>query len=491
MDNNIIKPAISVLMINRNRDQYLSQAIESVINQTEQNWELIIVDDASSDGSVAIINRWQSDGRIKVKLLNNRQGIGRARRLAVSLAQAPLIGILDSDDVLENNALAVMIEAHQNNPHSLIYSQFLVCGSDLSPIKLGSNGPIPPGSSNLRQNRISHLATFKKNSYEQTTGYNPRLNLAEDKDIFYKLEEIGGTLFIDQVLYRYRTHSASVSNHGWQKILKANLYHLLVRLAAIFRRSKLRLKRIIRPRLIINFTKRLLDKYYFPYLISGAKKKLADLEKTAHTEAEFWQLANSFRFGLPLRGLNLNIRPAQIASEILTLMTRVKELAPQVILEIGTATGGTLYLWTKIAPASSTIISLDLPEGPFGGGYLSARQKIMESFPRLNQTLHLVKSDSHAPSTKETIIKLLAGRPVDFLFIDGDHSYQGVKSDWQDYSPLVRAGGLVALHDIATNPQEPNSRVDRFWAELKKDHHYQEIIADPNQGWAGIGIIKL
>jgi len=437
------------------------------------------------------VHRFLPDERIKIISYHQKQGIGKSRREAVKLAQGEVIGILDSDDALEEGALDIMIQAHQNNHHALIYSQLLICDSNLNPVKPGSNGPIPQGSDNLCSNLISHFATFKKSAYLKTAGYNPRLNLAEDKDIFYKLEEVGKTLFIDQVLYRYRIHQDAVSSYNWQKRFKAHIYHLIVRSQTILRRGRKIMPTVLTSRKLINLTKRVLDKLYFPFLISGAKQKLTQLEKTACTNQDFWQIAHQFSYGLPLRGLNLNIRPAQISQEILDLMAAVKNLNPLTILEIGTATGGTLYLWTKIAPVNATIISLDMPEGPFGGGYLSARQKLMESFPKTNQNLHLIKADSHAADTKEKIIKLLAGRKLDFLFIDGDHSYLGVKADWEDYSPLVRAGGLIALHDIVHNSSEPDSQVDKLWEELKKDFNCQTLVSDKNQGWAGIGIIKL
>ena len=81
------------------------------------------------------------------------------------------------------------------------------------------------------------------------------------------------------------------------------------------------------------------------------------------------------------------------------------------------------------------------------------------------------------------------GQPLDYLFIDGDHSYQGVKSDFRMYSPLVRKGGIVAIHDVAEHPTALGSEVSRFWDEIKAQCRHAEIIESKSQGWAGIGVL--
>src|SRR5580692_6299979 len=137
--------------------------------------------------------------------------------------------------------------------------------------------------------------------------------------------------------------------------------------------------------------------------------------------------------------------------ELADLLRDVRRLNPQRVLEIGTSMGGTLYLWTRLARPDATIISIDLPGGNSGGGYSSLRTPVYQRFARPEQNLHLLRADSHQKTAFEEVKRIFGDEKIDLLFIDGDHSYAGVKQDWEMYSPLVRDGGLVVFHDVASN----------------------------------------
>ena len=180
--------------------------------------------------------------------------------------------------------------------------------------------------------------------------------------------------------------------------------------------------------------------------------------------------------------------PIQVEDEIVKLVDDVRKLEPKRVVEIGTSMGGTLYLWTRLAQADATIISADLPGGKFGGGYSPLRTPLYQSFARAQQKLHLLRVDSHEKATLEQVKQLLGGEPIDFLFIDGDHTYEGVKQDWEMYSPLVRPGGLVAFHDIAMNYDD--TQVKRFWDELTPLVRHREYAYHP-KGFYGIGVVEI
>ena len=82
---------------------------------------------------------------------------------------------------------------------------------------------------------------------------------------------------------------------------------------------------------------------------------------------------------------------------------------------------------------------------------------------------------------------IIGNNELDFLFIDGDHSYEGVKQDYELYSPLVKKGGIIAFHDICEHPIRCD--VDKYWNEIKVGKNYKELVENYNQGWGGIGVI--
>ena len=100
-----------------------------------------------------------------------------------------------------------------------------------------------------------------------------------------------------------------------------------------------------------------------------------------------------------------------------------------------------------------------------------------------------MRRDSHDPRTLEEVRRILGDEKVDFLFIDGDHTYEGVKRDFEMYSPLVKEGGIVAFHDICPHPPETKCEVSKFWNEVKQKYRHVEIVEDWNQKWAGIGVL--
>ena len=183
------------------------------------------------------------------------------------------------------------------------------------------------------------------------------------------------------------------------------------------------------------------------------------------------------------------VRPAQVRRELDRLAAVIAADRPRVVLEIGTHHGGTLLLWCLLAADDAMIMSVDLPDGPFGGGYPVWREALYHRFPRPHQKLRLCRGDSHAPGMCAEVVQALGHRPIDLLFLDGDHTAGGVEQDWTAYAPLVRDGGLIVFHDIADHGPDSPCQVRPLWRALTSRYATREIIADPRQGWAGIGLL--
>ena len=185
-----------------------------------------------------------------------------------------------------------------------------------------------------------------------------------------------------------------------------------------------------------------------------------------------------------------NIRAYQIPSEVKALLKEVKKNGASIILDIGTFDGGTLYLWTRFLEGQK-IITIDLPFP-----YPSAKTKLFRFFDP-NKELHFLRGSSFSNEMINKVANILKGNKIDFLFIDGDHSYEGVKKDFERYKPLVRDGGIIAFHDIVSN----RYGVSQFWNEIKHKYVSKEIIAPAQemqayartyvdkQGWGGIGVL--
>jgi len=226
---------------------------------------------------------------------------------------------------------------------------------------------------------------------------------------------------------------------------------------------------------------------YFFYQIFLATPLFNKLANKCITPKDVVETSYNAFNNLPFKLFGWNLAVQQIQEEFLNFLQIIVKRQPSTILEIGTCGGGTLFALTKIANPNALIISLDLPKGSFGGGYYPYRIPYYKSFAKFNQKIKLVRADSHSERSLNKIKKILSKRQVDILFIDGDHSYKGVKRDFEMYSKLVKKGGLIAFHDILYDAL--GCEVNEFWKEIKNSYPHTEIIKNLNQKWAGIGLI--
>ena len=184
--------------------------------------------------------------------------------------------------------------------------------------------------------------------------------------------------------------------------------------------------------------------------------------------------------------------PTQINSEISGLISLATERKVRRVLEIGTAQGGTTFLLARGIPTTDWILTVDL---------LPRHKHVLSFLSGASCIFHALRGSSREDSTFTRIASLVGKEPVDLLFIDGDHSYEGVRDDYNRYSPLVKAGGLIVFHDIASisqsNTGQPNTGqrwvggVPIFWQEVKTlGVRSWEFVEDWNQQGFGIGVIE-
>lgn len=179
-----------------------------------------------------------------------------------------------------------------------------------------------------------------------------------------------------------------------------------------------------------------------------------------------------------------SVHTIQIRDEILALARTVSALRPKTILELGTAFGGTLLIWSQLA--SDLVISCDILDK-------TVQSDMYRKFPPPGSrcTVEILTGDSHSPEFKKRVAGVLGESKVDFLFIDGDHTEAGVTADYHDYRDLVRPGGIIAFHDIVEKQNSPNSRVHHLWNRLRQEADTEEYVKDRNQVGYGIGVIRV
>jgi len=180
------------------------------------------------------------------------------------------------------------------------------------------------------------------------------------------------------------------------------------------------------------------------------------------------------------------IKPSQEKDEFLQFLEMAHRDNAKTFLEIGSEKGGNLFMFLKTLPDDTIGVSLDLPVRDGGYGFSDLQARMLHSFTRPSQALHIIRQNSTEDSTVKKVWQALNGRKLDFLFIDGDHSYESVKKDFELYSGMVRDGGIIAFHDILPS-SDPGIKVDRFWAQLKTQYEWREFIAPASS--MGIGVL--
>lgn len=228
-------PKFSIIMPNYNKGLFIQEAINSVVSQSMKDWELIIIDDHSSDDSVEKIQPFLKDPRIILLINPKNLGIAKTLNRGISDSLSQVFGELDSDDVLVKTAIYEMYLSHINNSQSgFIYSQFAYCDSNLKQYDIGFCRKGKPNETNLHTNYVSAFRTYKRKYFEMTSKFSPQAIGCADKDIIYKMEEVTKLHFVDKVLYKYRL----IPQHEGHNTMVGLTSHIKVKVLAYLRRRK-------------------------------------------------------------------------------------------------------------------------------------------------------------------------------------------------------------------------------------------------------------
>ena len=217
----MIKEKITYLITNYNNGKYVEECLESIKNQNSPNWACLIVDDASIDDSIEVINKFVGDD---IQLIRNEENIGQIRSIMnmIELSETDIVCVVDSDDAIHADTTHEVINSFQKSEKiGFVYTNCIEYDESLKkPISIGLSQKIPFGAtSSIINGHVSSLRCFRKSVYKKTSGYDVELLYAEDLDLGYKLEEVCLPYFLNQYLYKYRLVQNSRGREHKRKLL--------------------------------------------------------------------------------------------------------------------------------------------------------------------------------------------------------------------------------------------------------------------------------
>jgi glycosyltransferase involved in cell wall biosynthesis len=231
-------PTISVVMSVHNGEKYLREAMESILNQTFRDFEFIIIDDGSTDGSKQILEEYAvKDSRIR---LVSRENCGLTKSLneGIALARGEFIARMDADDVSLPERFEKQVQFLKEKPEFVaVGTGVMMTDCDLRPLQQRGQ---PKGHGNICRELLcgnggamTHpAAMIRRSALQKLGGYDERFETAQDLDLFIRLSEIGQIENLDPVLLLWRQHPQSV-NHTkystWQSMKRMAMHRAIER----------------------------------------------------------------------------------------------------------------------------------------------------------------------------------------------------------------------------------------------------------------------
>jgi glycosyltransferase involved in cell wall biosynthesis len=208
-------PAVTVVVTCYNYGRFVAAALESVRDQSHADFECIVVDDGSTDDSIAVIERFLTDSRFRLVRQQNG-GVSHARNVGIGLAAAPLIAFLDADDVWQPSKLARQVERLVAGPNlGVVYTRRTIIDADGRP--LPCTDPASPhgrvAGRLFRQNFVCFSSAMVRTSAAvRVGGFDEQLGLAVDYDFWLRVARHYPFGVIDEPLVAYRIgHGVNLS----------------------------------------------------------------------------------------------------------------------------------------------------------------------------------------------------------------------------------------------------------------------------------------
>lgn len=210
---------VSILIANYNNGKFFKDCFKSIVDQTYNHWETIIVDDHSTDNSIEIIKETiGDDARFILYEHPVNQGVGVIKSMLIELANGEVCTFLDPDDAITPGALERHVAKLKKDPEiAFTYSRLVKCDELLNPLQeFRAAMQVPNGDPTFFNCpvQIAPLVCFRKELYNKTSKMDRTKKIAEDQDIYLKMYEVGKVKFVDQTDYLYRGHAGGISQNA-------------------------------------------------------------------------------------------------------------------------------------------------------------------------------------------------------------------------------------------------------------------------------------
>jgi len=220
------RPKISIITpVLNTREEWLRSSIESVLHQIYDNWELCIADDGSDQPHIKeTLNCYQQkDARIKVKYLNENQGVSGASNEALAMANGEFIGFLDHDDQLRPNALyEVVLMLNRNASADFIYSDEILISKRGKPV-FAYFRPDFSLDYMLSHCYIVHFVVIRASILKKIGGFRAEFKVSQDYDLFLRvLSQTRNVVHIPKILYRWRQYESSTGHLLKERVMESS-----------------------------------------------------------------------------------------------------------------------------------------------------------------------------------------------------------------------------------------------------------------------------
>lgn len=211
---------VSIIMPSYNTAQYISEAIQSVLGQTYMNWELIIVDDCSTDDTDNVVKQYLADSRIRYLKNKKNGGAAISRNRALREAKGKWIAFLDSDDLWLPEKLEKQISFMEENDYHFSYTNYMEIDENAKP-----NGRSVTGPKKITRHGMYNycwMGCLTVMYDVEAVGLIQVADIKKNNDyaMWLKACKKVNCYLLDEVLAKYRKRGGSISNHGYIKLIK-------------------------------------------------------------------------------------------------------------------------------------------------------------------------------------------------------------------------------------------------------------------------------